>query len=269
MPIAPDSFGRRRFAPLAVLSSTIPLADRRPQTCLTAASKTGILCRVASIAQNLTRVRDRIAGAVERSGRDAGDVVLVAVTKTVDAFRVREAIAAGITDIGENYVQEAQAKWLELRGSAKWHFIGHLQRNKVKAAVEFVDMVHSVDSLALAQEIGKRARAIGRRIDALVEVNVAGEAQKFGTPSDQALELANEVASVEGIRFCGFMGMTPLVEDPELTRPYFAGLRSLFDRLPPEHRLHLSMGMTQDFEVAIEEGATMVRIGTAIFGART
>ena len=221
------------------------------------------------IADNLARVREKMASAAERSGRAAEGITLVAVTKMVGAERIREAIAAGITDVGENYVQEAQDKWLELpRFSGRWHFIGHLQRNKVKAAVEFFNMIQSVDSLALAMEIGRRALAAKRRVDVLIEVNAAGEVQKFGAPPDQALDLAGEVAGVEGIRLCGFMGMTPFVEDPELTRPYLARLRILFERLPPEHREHLSMGMTQDFEVAIEEGATMVRIGTAIFGPR-
>jgi pyridoxal phosphate enzyme (YggS family) len=190
----------------------------------------------------------------------------VAVTKTVGADRIREAIAAGVTDIGENYLQEAQEKWLELREAARWHFIGHLQRNKVKPAVEFFDVIQSVDSLVLAAEIGRRALAAERHVDVLIEVNAAGEEQKFGVTPDRALDLAGEVAGVEGIRLRGFMGMTPFVDDPELTRPYLAKLRSLFERLPPEHRAHLSMGMTQDYEVAIEEGATMVRIGTAIFG---
>ena len=220
------------------------------------------------IVDNLARVREKIASAAERSGRAAEGITLVAVTKKVGVDRIREAIAAGITDIGENYVQEAQEKWLDLREVARWHFIGHLQRNKVKAAVEFFNMIQSVDSLALAMEIGRRALAAKRHVDVLIEVNAAGEAQKFGVPPDQALDLAGEVAGVEGIRLRGLMGMTPFVEDPELTRPYFAKLRSLFEQLPLEHREHLSMGMTQDFEVAIEEGATMVRIGTAIFGPR-
>ena len=220
------------------------------------------------LAQNLARVWEKIDAAAKRSGRGREEVTLVAVTKMVGADRIREAIMAGVTDIGENYVQEAQEKWIELREAARWHFIGHLQRNKAKAAVEFFDMIQSVDSIALAKEIGRRARAIDKCIDVLVEVNVAGEAAKFGISPDQSLDFAGEVAGVDGIRLCGLMGMAPFVDDPELTRPYFSLLRRLFENLPPENRVHLSMGMTQDFEVAIEEGATMVRIGTAIFGLR-
>ena len=221
------------------------------------------------IAQNLARVWKKIEAAAKRSGRGREEVTLVAVTKKVGVDRIREAIAAGVTDIGENYVQEAQEKWIELREAARWHFIGHLQRNKAKAAVEFFDMIHSVDSIALATEIGRRARALDKRVDVLIEVNVAGEAAKFGAPPDETLDFAGEVAEVDGIRLRGLMGMAPFVDDPELTRPYFSLLRRLFDKLPPENRIYLSMGMTQDFEVAIEEGATMVRIGTAIFGLRT
>lgn len=224
---------------------------------------------MGQIADNLARVRERVRAAAEKSGRAASSVTLVAVTKTVDVARVREAIEAGVSDIGENYVQEAQSKWLELRDAVRWHFIGHLQRNKVKAAVEFVDLIQSVDSLELAAEIGKRSEAIGRVADVLVEVNLAGEASKFGVPPDQAVDFAGRVSAIGGIRLLGLMGMTPLAADPELSRPYFRGLRSLFDKLPPDRRVQLSMGMTQDFEVAIEEGATMVRIGTAVFGART
>ena len=220
------------------------------------------------IVENLVRLRERIAAAAARSERTAEDVTLVAVTKTVGIDRIRDAMAAGAAEIGENYVQEAQGKWLELRDAVRWHFIGHLQRNKAKAAVEFFDTIQSVDSLALAQEIGRRAQAANRRIDVLVEVNIAGEATKYGASPEEALGLAGEIAGLEGIRLRGLMGMAPFVENPESVRPCFRLLRSLFEKLPAENRGWLSMGMTQDFEVAIEEGSNMVRIGTAIFGPR-
>lgn len=220
------------------------------------------------IADNLVRVNQRIAAALQRSGRSGQDVRLIVVSKTQDAERVREAVAAGATDLGENYVQEAEEKYSRLGPIARWHFIGHLQKNKARHAVRMFDMIQSVDSLELAQEIGRRAAAAGRTIDILLEVNVAAEATKFGLNADGALALADEIYAVEGIRMCGLMGMAPFVADPEEVRPVFRQLKGLWDKLPKEQRQFLSMGMTGDFEIAIEEGSNMVRIGTAIFGPR-
>lgn len=221
------------------------------------------------IAENLRAVRERIAAAAKRSGRAETDIVLVAVTKTRGVDEIRAAVACGVTDIGENYVQEAELKYGEIGEIARWHMIGHLQRNKVRRAVEFCSLIHSVDSLELAKEIGRRAEALGKTVDCLIEVQVSGEATKFGIEPDEAIALADRISGVSGIRVRGLMGMAPFLADPEGTRPFFARLRELWDKLPDEQRLYLSMGMTQDFEIAIEEGANMVRIGTAIFGPRS
>ena len=211
---------------------------------------------------------ERIEAAARTSGRKGSDITLVTVTKTRSVSEIKEALACGVTDIGENYVQEAEAKYGEIGDAARWHMIGHLQRNKARHAVEVFSMIHSVDSEALAREIGRRAEAVGKRVDALVEVKISDEATKFGVRPDEALSLVDKMSEVSGIRVCGLMAMAPFVADPEETRPYFSKLKGLWDRLPSEQRLYLSMGMTQDFEIAIEEGSNMVRIGTAIFGPR-
>ncbi len=220
------------------------------------------------IAENLRSVRDRIEQAARKAGRNGSDVTLVTVTKTRSVAETREAVAAGATELGENYVQEAEAKFCELGRAARWHMIGHLQSNKARHAVEVFDLIHSVDGEGLAREIGRRAELLGKTIDALVEVRISGEATKSGVAPEDALGLVERISGIEGIRVCGLMGMAPFVSDPEETRPYFDKLRELWDKLPDEQRLYLSMGMTQDFEVAIEEGSNMVRIGTAIFGPR-
>ncbi|HOK52834.1 MAG TPA: YggS family pyridoxal phosphate-dependent enzyme [Armatimonadota bacterium] len=225
---------------------------------------------MARIAENLAEVKGRIAQAARRSGRTPEDVTLVVVTKKVEVSRILEAISAGATELGENYVQEAVAKWQAI-GSAgvQWHFIGHLQKNKVKQAVKAFDLIQSVDSLPLAQEIGKRALDQGRIMDVLIEVRISGEETKHGVSPEDALAFAQEVAQVEGIKLQGFMGMAPFVVNPEEARPFFARLKQLWDKLPLEQRQWLSMGMSHDFEVAIEEGSNMVRIGTAILGPRS
>jgi len=225
---------------------------------------------LARIAENLAEVKGRIAQAARRSGRTPEDVTLVVVTKKVEVSRILEAISAGATELGENYVQEAVAKWQAI-GSAgvRWHFIGHLQKNKVKQAVKVFDLIQSVDSLPLAQEIGKRALDQGRIMDVLIEVRISGEETKHGVSPEDALAFAQEVAQVEGIKLQGFMGMAPFVVNPEEARPFFARLKQLWDKLPLEQRQWLSMGMSHDFEVAIEEGSNMVRIGTAILGPRS
>lgn len=213
-------------------------------------------------------VRDRIEQAARRSGRRGDEITLVVVTKTRPVSEIREAVRAGARDLGENYVQEAESKFGEIGASVRWHMIGHLQRNKARHAVEVFDLIHSVDSEALAREIGRRAEARGRTQEVLVEVNISGEESKSGVKPESALQLAERIAGIDGIRVRGLMGMAPIAADPEETRPYFAKLREIWDKLPDEQREYLSMGMTQDYEVAIEEGANMVRIGTAIFGPR-
>lgn len=220
------------------------------------------------IARNVAVVRERIARACERAGRKAEEVTLIAVSKTVDIARIEQAIAAGIEHFGENYYQEAREKIPCIQAPVHWHFIGHLQKNKARGVVPLFEWIHTVDDEELAQEINRRAQAFGKQQRVLIEVNIAREPQKYGVSPEEALLLAGRIAQLPYVRLEGFMGMAPLVENAEQARPYFAELRRLFEQLPEAHRVHLSMGMTQDYEVAIEEGATMVRIGTAIFGPR-
>ena len=226
-----------------------------------------------SICENIQAIRIRIENALGRSGRIGEDVTLVTVTKTIDIVRIQEALEAGITHIGENKVQEAATKIeaFQEKREMTWHMIGHLQTNKVKRAVELFHMIHSVDSLRLAQEIHKRAVQQEKVMDVLFEVNVAEEDTKYGLTAEKALPVIREAAQFEGIAIKGLMMMAPFVTDPEETRPYFRQLRELLVRLQDQgmnQMSQLSMGMTNDFEVAVEEGATMVRIGSAIFGSR-
>lgn len=216
----------------------------------------------------LDKVKSRIADAARRSGRESDEITLIAVTKTRTAEEIQEAVGYGVLDIGENYVQEAVGKYETLDSIAKWHMIGHLQRNKVKQVVRFADLIHSVDSAGLAAEIGKRSVEIGKTSDILLEVNLTEESAKFGASDETVLKVAEEVGNISGIRICGLMGMAHMTSDSEETRPYFRKLRMLFEKLPKEQQIYLSMGMTQDYEIAIEEGSNMVRIGTAIFGPR-
>lgn len=227
---------------------------------------------MGSIADRLAAVRERIGRACERSGRAPQSVTLVAVTKQRTIAEIREVLSAGAVNIGENYVQEALAKHAELGSGPVWHFIGHLQRNKARDAVRLSDWIHSVDSLRLADELSRRAVAQGKRQRVLVEVNVSGEGTKSGVASDQLAALLESMRSLDGLAVEGLMTMAPWVDDAELVRPVFAETRRLAERcaaaglLP--HGAHLSMGMSSDFEVAVEEGATLVRVGTAIFGPR-
>ncbi len=217
---------------------------------------------------NIERVRERIGAAAVRSGRRPEDITLVAVSKTVDAERIRAAHAAGLRDFGENYFQEAREK-LDLFGAdTRWHFIGHLQSNKARYVAGRFALVHSIDRIELAVELGRRALAAGVVQPVLVEVKLDPADTKRGVDAGAALGLAHAVAATPGLDLRGLMGMPAFADDPETVRPDFARLRALFDRLPEANRRDLSMGMTADFEVAIEEGATMVRIGTAIFGRR-
>jgi PLP dependent protein len=228
------------------------------------------------IAENLERIREFIRAAARRSGRQSEAIRLVAVTKTVEPERIRTAVALGIREIGENYVQEAAAKWPALADlSFTRHFIGHLQRNKASRTVQLFDTIQSVDSLPLAASLSRLMAdgAMGRTsaerpLEVLLEVNVAGDASKSGVAPDGALALAEQVAGLPGLRLAGLMGIGPYGGSPDAARAAFRRLRELFDRLPPPHRQTLSMGMTGDFEIAIEEGSTMVRIGTGIFGQR-
>lgn len=218
-----------------------------------------------AIRTNLERVRERIARAAERAGRRAEDVLLVAISKTVEVERIREAIAAGVPALGENRVQEARAKIAALGRPVPWHLVGHLQTNKVKEALSLFDVIHSVDRMDLARECDRRARERSRPVDVLLEVNVAGEASKGGVAPDAVAETLDELSALEHVRVRGLMVIPPPVERPEDARQWFQALRKLGER----HGLaELSMGMSGDFEVAIEEGATMVRVGTAVFGPR-
>ena len=217
------------------------------------------------IRANLERVRERVARAAERAGRRAEDVLLVGVSKTVDVARIRAAVAAGLGALGENRVQEARDKITELGRTVKWHLVGHLQTNKVRDALELFDVIHSVDRIDLARELDRRARAKGRTIDAFVQVNVGGELSKGGWPPDAVETAVGAISALSGLKLRGLMTIPPAVERAEDARAWFRTLRKLAER----HGLsELSMGMSADFEVAIEEGATMVRVGTAVFGPR-
>jgi pyridoxal phosphate enzyme (YggS family) len=217
------------------------------------------------ISANLVRVRERIARAAERAGRRPADVLLIGVSKTVDVARIRAAVAAGVTALGENRVQEAKAKIAELGRPAAWHLIGHLQTNKVKDALELFDVIHSLDRLELAREMERRAAARGQVVETLLQVNIAAEPSKGGVGPDAVGESLGLIGKLAHLRVRGLMAIPPEVERAEDARPWFRRLRELAER----HGLsELSMGMSGDFEVAVEEGATMVRVGTAIFGPR-
>jgi len=226
-----------------------------------------------SIADNIKTVMDRITSAAKRAGRDPASVRLVVATKTIDPVRIKEAVDAGATILGENRVQEAKAKIEKLGTVASWHLIGHLQANKAKHAVKLFDLIHSVDSLELATEIDKQAAKIGKVQNVLVEVNIAGEASKTGMAVKNAPALVREIARHSNITIQGLMTIPPFSERPDDSRPYFCVLRELAETMAGENipnaaMKELSMGMSGDFEVAIEEGATMVRVGTSIFGER-
>jgi len=224
------------------------------------------------IADNLRSVRERVASACQRAGRSPDEVTIVAVSKTFPPALVVEACRAGLTDAGENRVQEAATKIpaVEALGSRpRWHLVGHLQTNKVKTALGLFDIIHSVDSLHLAESISRQASSLPIRqagpLPVLLEVNVAGEASKFGLRTEETGAALEQIARLPGLAVQGLMTVAPLVDDPEEVRPVFRKLRRLRDALGLRD---LSMGMTDDFEVAIEEGATIVRIGRAIFGPR-
>ncbi len=225
------------------------------------------------IKANIESVEERISAACARAGRDRSEVSLICVTKTKPKEMLQEAYEAGQRDFGENKVQEICRKKPDLPSDIRWHMIGHLQRNKVRQLIGQTVMIHSVDSLRLAETISAEAQRAGIRIPVLIEVNMAGEESKFGVAREDAEELIRAAAPLEGIEISGLMTIAPYTEDPESNRPYFAGLRELAVDIGQKcidnvSMSVLSMGMTGDFEVAIEEGATHIRVGTGIFGER-
>jgi pyridoxal phosphate enzyme (YggS family) len=226
-----------------------------------------------TIANNLTHIRDRIRTAAELAGRGAESVRLVAVSKTRPAADISEAFAAGQIVFGENYVQELTEKSAELHEPLEWHFIGHLQSNKVKYIAGLVTLIHSVDRLSLAREISRQWGRLDSCCDILLQVNISGETSKSGTTAAEALQLVRAMALLPNIRIRGLMTMPPFFDDPEAARPFFAALRELSQLIASANiqgvaMKELSMGMSGDFEAAIQEGATLVRVGTSIFGSR-
>lgn len=224
-----------------------------------------------SFAENLDSIQQRIRAACVRAGRDEQSVTLLAVSKTHPPETIREAVDAGQLLFGENKIQEAKAKIPLSPGRARWHFIGHLQSNKVRDAVALFDMIQGVDSLDIAREISKRAEQAAKTMPVLLEVNVAGEGSKFGYAPEKVLAELNELNALPKIEVHGLMAIPPFASVPEKARPYFKRLRELKSQC--EEKLGaplpvLSMGMSGDFEIAIEEGATLVRVGTALFGER-
>jgi PLP dependent protein len=223
---------------------------------------------------NVDTIRRRIVVACKRVGRSPGEVTLVAVSKTFPAEAIREAVRAGVPDIGENYVQELLAKREHVATEqVRWHFVGHLQRNKVRHIASWISLIHAVDAPGVAREIDRRAAQAGRVIDFLVEINTTGEETKFGVSPDATVSFLRSLEGLAHIRVAGLMTIGPFLPDPEGSRPMFRLLRELREEAralgqPNVTMEHLSMGMTGDFEVAIEEGATLIRIGTAIFGSR-
>jgi pyridoxal phosphate enzyme (YggS family) len=236
---------------------------------------------MSTVRENLLKVRERIEKAARKVGRDPGEVKLVAVSKTVETDRIKEAIEAGVTIFGENYVQEAQKKIEEIGRPActerfgegrpvSWHFIGHLQSNKAKYAIRLFDMIHALDSVPLAEELNRRAEQAGRVMKVMIEVNLSKEATKFGTDEEMVLNLVKRTQGLNYLSLEGLMTMPPYFDSPEMSRPYYIALRELKENMAKEGipMKELSMGMSNDFEIAIEEGATFVRVGTAIFGPR-
>lgn len=235
----------------------------------------------SKIERNLRRVQENIRAACDRARRDADEVSLVAVTKTVDVEVIGWLVDLGVADLGESRAQQLVPRTAELAdllarrksppaSAPRWHMIGHLQRNKVKAALDCAEMIHSVDSLRLAEEISERAGKLGRSCRVLLQVNCSAEAQKSGVAVGAATHMGGLVATLPNIRLCGLMTMAQITDDPELARPAFVRLRELFEemrgeKIGGEEFQHLSMGMSQDYQVAVEEGATLIRVGSALF----
>ena len=226
------------------------------------------------IETNLEKVQERIAQAASRTGRSPDDIQLVAVSKKVSATTIQKAVKAGVTILGENYLQEAREKIEEIGYAVRWDFIGHLQSNKAKYVVDLFDIIQTVDRLSLVQEINRQAKKKGKTVKVLLQVNISGEEAKSGIDPAEVNSLLRETLNLQNLSLQGLMTMPPYFDDPEKARPYFIALRELSDTLRKEHGedtdlKELSMGMSADFEIAIEEGATIVRLGTAIFGERT
>ena len=225
------------------------------------------------VVEQLQKVEERVAAACARAGRDRSEVTLIAVSKTKPVEMLQEVYGTGTRDFGENKVQEMMDKYEIMPKDIRWHMIGHLQRNKVKYLIGKTALIHSVDSLRLAEEISRQAVKNEVTADILIEVNIAQEESKFGISKEETISLVEEVAKLPGLHICGLMTIAPYVDDPEENRLYFRQIRELsvdiaFKRIDNVSMNVLSMGMTGDFEVAIEEGATCVRVGTAIFGER-
>lgn len=225
------------------------------------------------IKHNIEYIKNDIERICQNLGRNPEDITLIAVSKTIDAARINFAVENGITDLGENKVQEIMDKYEEVSKNVNWHLIGHLQTNKVKYIIDKVKLVHSVDSLKLAEEISKRAAKSNLIKDVLVQVNVAMEETKFGISLDEVVDFVKSISVFDSIRIKGLMTIAPYNEDPEAVRPVFKQLKAKFDELarlefPNTDMRFLSMGMSNDYAVALEEGANMIRIGTAIFGKR-
>ena len=233
------------------------------------------------IGENVKRIRANVAVAAARAGRDAGSVQLVAVTKAVGIDQIKALVELGVTDLGENRVQQLVpragevAEWLGRRRKApapdvRWHMVGHLQRNKVRQVLPVAELIHSVDSLRLAEDIDTRGERAGLVAKVLLEVNCSGESQKYGVAVGAVAHLAEQICTLRNVRLLGLMTMAPLTSDPEKARPTFVRLREIFEDMVSEKVggkdfRHLSMGMSQDYQVAVEEGATIIRVGTAIF----
>ncbi len=227
---------------------------------------------MSQITDNITDIRQEIADTCKKLGKKPEEVQLIAVTKTIEPERINEAIANGITDIGENKVQEIMDKYT-LVSPINWHMIGHLQTNKVKYIIDKVKLIHSLDRISLAEEIQKRAERINRAVDVLVQVNIGQEETKSGIEPDEVYDFVAALRSFSYIQVKGLMTVAPYKEDPEEVRPYFNTMKEVFERiraknLPGIEMKYLSMGMTNDYKVAIEEGANIIRVGTAIFGSR-
>jgi pyridoxal phosphate enzyme (YggS family) len=226
---------------------------------------------VATVAENLERVRAQIAGAAEKAGRAPDEIELIAISKTHDAARVREAVEAGQQLFGESKVQEARAKIPDLPSSLRWHFVGHLQKNKIRHALPLFELFHGIDDVDLARDLNRIAGEAGMHPRILLEVNVAGEGSKFGFKPETLREQMETLLSLNRLSIDGLMTIPPFAEEAEASRKFFVDLRELRDAVEKEFAMklpQLSMGMTNDFAIAVEEGATMVRVGTAIFGER-
>lgn len=226
-----------------------------------------------TLQKNIEDVLNRVKDAASISNQNPQEVELIAVTKTIDVDIIKQAIDLGITNVAENKVQELVRKYEEIGPVVKWHLIGHLQRNKVKYIIDKVDLIHSLDSYRLAEEISKRAEGIDRIMECLLQVNVSGEETKYGIDPKDVIHILKEISSLENIKIVGLMTMAPHVEDQEDTRQYFKALKSISEEidkidLQNVEMTYLSMGMSNDFEIAVQEGANLIRVGSSIFGER-